>query len=91
MKHYLYRSTMQRYTDFFAFLEEEKCPAQQIDLISMLWHAYSVSALLRSSYFEIIRIGDGWHTLIIQKYADESYSIKYTFNPNFANKSERFA
>lgn len=77
-KYYTYRSTMLGFTDFFDFLEKSKVSERDIDVISMLWHVYSISALLRSSYFQIIRIGDKKYELTVQRYVTDSYVIKLT-------------
>lgn len=90
VKHYNYFSTMQKYTDFFDFLVKSNVEENFIDVVSMLWKAYSISALLRSSYFELICIGDGKFTLRVQKYVNDTYSIKLTIDPNYANVLERF-
>ena len=89
-KYYLYFSTMQKYTDFFDFLVKSNVEENYIDVVSMLWKAYSIGALLRSAYFEVIRIGDGKFTLNVQKYANDTYSIKLIVDPNYANVLERF-
>ncbi len=90
VKNYVYRSSMERYTDFFDFLEKSGVSEQTIDLLSMMWRAYSIGELLRSSFFQYIRIGDGKYELSVQKYVDETYCIKLVINTNYANKIERF-
>lgn len=90
VKNYVYRSTMQRYTDFFDFLEKSGLSEQTIDLLCMMWRAYSIGELLRSSFFQYIRVGDGKYELSVQKYVDETYCIKLVIDSNYANKIERF-
>ena len=90
IKHYTYRSTFLAYTDFFDFLEKSGVSEHAIDVISMLWHVYSISSLLRSAYFEHLTIGDGWYKMHVQKYVNDTYSVKLEINPNYANALGRF-
>lgn len=90
IKHYTYRSTMLKYTDFFDFLEKEVKYEETINVIMMLWSAYSIGTLLNSAYFEHLSVGDGWYKLHVQKYVNDTYSVKITINPNYANALERF-
>lgn len=81
-KHYTYRSTMLAYTDFFDFLVKEKVDDIAIDVISLLWKAYNISALLRSDYFEFLRIGDYKYNLSVQRYCTGAYCVKLQVNNN---------
>ena len=60
------------------------------DVFQMLWVGYAIPMKLRSSYFELLRVGDGKYTLTIQKYVDETWSVKFSVNPNYANIAGRF-
>ena len=90
VKHYNYYSTMLKYVDFFDFLEKERVDKKVIDVITMLWSAYSIESLLNSAYFESLRVGDGWYNMIVQKYVNDTYSVKIKIDPNYANALERF-
>lgn len=90
VKHYNYYSTMQKYTDFFDFLEKEVKEEKIVDTLVMLWSAYQVGILLNSAYFEHLTVGDGWYKMSVQKYVNDTYSVKIKINPNYANALERF-
>lgn len=90
IKYFTYRSTMLKYTDFFDFLEEEVKEQKIVDVIINLWSAYSIGTLLNSAYFEHLSVGDGWYKMHVQKYVNDTYSVKITINPNYANALERF-
>lgn len=90
VKHYNYYSTMLKYTDFFDFLKKERVDENVIHVITMLWSAYAVDKLLNSAYFESLRVGDGWYSMTVQKYVNDTYSVKIKLNPNYANVLERF-
>lgn len=81
-KHYTYRSTMLAYTDFFDFLVKEKVDEQVIDVIKLLWHAYSIKNLITSEYFEFLRIGDYKYNLSVQRYCTGAYCVKLQVNNN---------
>lgn len=89
-KYYTYRSTMLQFTDFFDFLEKSGLCEHDIDVISMLWSAYSIGTLLNSAYFEHLSVGDGWYKISVHKYVNDTYSVKLEINPNYANALERF-
>lgn len=90
IKHYNYYSTMLAYSDVFEFLKASKCNAQDVDIFHMLYYGYNVDKLLVSAYFEVLRVSDGKYELNIQKYVNDTYSIKFVVNPNYANVLERF-
>lgn len=90
IKYYTYRSTMLAYTDFFDFLDKEVKEQKIVDVIMMLWTAYSIGTLLNSVYFEHLIVGDGWYKLHVQKYVNDTYSVKLEINPNYANALGRF-
>lgn len=60
------------------------------EVFQMLWISYAIPMKLRSSYFELLRVGDGKYTLTIQKYVDETWSVKFSVNQNYANIAGRF-
>lgn len=81
-KLYTYRSTMLAYTDFFDFLKKEKVDNQVIDVITMLWPVYSINNLIKSEYFEFLRIGDYKYNLSVQRYCTGAYCVKLKVNNN---------
>lgn len=81
-KFYTYRSTMLAYTDFFDFLVKEKVDEQAIDVVKLLWHAYSIQNLITSEYFEFLRIGDYKYNLSVQRYCTGAYCVKLQVNNN---------
>lgn len=81
-KYYTYRSTMLAYTDFFDFLVKEKIDEQVIDVVKLLWHAYSIQNLITSEYFEFLRVGDYKYNLSIQRYCTGAYCVKLQVNNN---------
>lgn len=81
-KFYTYRSTMLAYTDFFDFLVKEKVDEQVIDVVKLLWHAYSIQNLITSEYFEFLRIGDYKYNLSVQRYCTGAYCVKLQVNNN---------
>lgn len=64
--------------------------SQEKDIFCMLWGAYNLTTFTRTSYFELLRVGDGKYELTVQKYVDESICVKFTRNDKYANKAERF-
>lgn len=56
----------------------------------MLWVGYAIPMKLKSSYFELLRVGDGKYTLTVQQYANGRHSIKFSVRNNYANASGRF-
>lgn len=48
-----------------------------VDTFYMLWHSYRLTNLVKSCYFELIRLGDGKYNLIVQKHTDDTYTIRY--------------
>lgn len=56
----------------------------------MLFNGYGMKQKLQSSFFELCRVGDGKYTLTVQKYVDNSWSVKFNINNKYANKNERF-
>ena len=89
-KYYNYYSTMRSYVDFVDFLEKSKVEQHNIDILMSIWSAYHCNELLESAYFQLLRVSDGKYTLTLQKYVDESYSIKVVIDNNYANACERF-
>lgn len=81
-KHYTYRSTMFAYTNFFDFLVKEKVDKQVIDVVKLLWHAYSIQGLITSEYFEFLRVGDYKYNLSVQRYCTGAYCVKLQVNNN---------
>ena len=59
-------------------------------IFCMLWHSYRLNSLTKSAYFELFRVGDGWHTLNVQKCVDGVLLVKFIVRENYANALERF-
>lgn len=57
----------------------------------LLYSGFGIEQKLQSSYFELFRVGDGKYTLTIQKYVDNTWSVKFTINKNFRNRLNRFS
>lgn len=62
----------------------------ELAIFNMLYNGYGVPQKLQSAYFQLLRVGDGKYTLTVQKYLDDTYSIIFEINPNYANNLERF-
>lgn len=56
----------------------------------LLYNGFGVEQKLQCSYFELLRVGDGKYTLTVQKYVNETYTIKFKVNKNYKNKANRF-
>lgn len=56
----------------------------------MLWVGYAIPMKLKSSYFEMIRVGDGKYTLTVHKYVNDTHSIMFEINPSYGNVLGRF-
>lgn len=63
---------------------------EHYELFCILWFAYNINHQLKSAYFELLRVGDGWHTLTVHKRPDESIKVQLHINPNYGNILERF-
>lgn len=49
-----------------------------IDIFNMLWHSYRLSYLIKSSFFQYIRVGDDKYELIVQRYSQtNTYCVKF--------------
>lgn len=59
-------------------------------IFNMLWSSYAISTQLKSAFFEVLRVSDGWRTLVVHKRPDESIKVQFTINPNYGNILERF-
>lgn len=89
MKNFIWRSTYKE--SLGEAIEHSTLSEKDKDVFAILFHSFRIqTSLLNSSFFENIRIGDGKHTLIVQKYVDSTWSIKYSINENYANKLNRF-
>lgn len=84
----IYRST---YKESLGEFLSHSLDEHEKDVFQMLWIGYAIPMKLRSSYFELLRVGDGKYTLTIQKYVDETWSIKFSINKNYGNILDRFA
>lgn len=60
----IWRST---YTEGLADMLAHSFEQRDIDIFYMLWHSYRISTLVKSTYFQIIRVGDSRHELTVQK------------------------
>lgn len=50
-----------------------------IDVFYMLWGSYRLSTLIKSSFFEIIRVGDEKYSLTVQRYPQtDTYCVKFS-------------
>lgn len=56
----------------------------------LLYSGFGIEQKLQSSYFELFRVGDGKYTLTVQKYVDNTWSVKFIVNNKFQNKLQRF-
>lgn len=63
---------------------------KDLDIFHMLWFSYRIPTLLKSAYFQIFRVGDGYHTLTVQKYINGQIKVKFSVNRNYGNKLETF-
>lgn len=81
-KYYTYRSTMLAYTDFFDFLLKENVDKQAIEVILSLWRVFKISNLIKSEYFEFLRVGDYKYNMSVQRYCTGAYCVKLQVNNN---------
>lgn len=79
---------MRAFADFADFLEREVKVPETIQVVTMLYQGYSISALLQSSFFNILVVSDTKYTLKVHKYVDESFSIEIDVDKEV--KSDRF-
>lgn len=84
----IYRSTYAEQMD--DFFKNQLSPLEYEKLL-MLYFSYRIPTNLKSAYFQLMRVGDGKYTLTVQKYIDDTYSLKYTINNEYGNKLQRFA
>ncbi len=50
----------------------------EIDIFYMLWHSYRITYLIKSSFFQHIRVGDEKYELTVQKYPQsDTYCVKF--------------
>ena len=85
-KYYCYRSTYSIPFDKWIYTMDEK----HRRVFETMFNGFGIRKMLYSAYFEFFRFGDGKYTLSVQKYVDDSYSIKFEYNPNYGNVLERF-
>lgn len=51
---------------------------REIDVFYMLWHSYRLSYLIKSTFFEIMRVGDKDYELTVQRYPQtDTYCVKF--------------
>lgn len=62
----------------------------EIDIFYMLFNGFGCKQKLQSAFFELFRVGDGKYTLTVQKYVNDTYSIKFFKKNKFQNKANRF-
>lgn len=83
----IYRSTYaEQMDDFF----KKQLSPLEYEMLWMLYYSYRIPTHLKSAYFELIRVGDGKYTLNVQKYVDDTFSVKFTINSDYSNNAERF-
>lgn len=84
-KTYIYRSTYRIPFEKWKYTLGDK----PREMFETLWFAGQFSKLLRSAYFQIMRIGDGKYTLTVQKVQD-MWCLKYVINEHYANKADYY-
>lgn len=60
------------------------------EVFHMLWVGYAIPMKLKSSYFEMLRVGDGKYTLTVHKYVNGTHKIEFKVDPNYGNILGRF-
>lgn len=85
-KVYMWYSTYQQGLQEYI---EEKLKDKEKDIFYMLWYSFGIHRLLKSCFFETIRVGDRYHELQVSKYLNGQIKVLYTINPN-ANQFEKF-
>lgn len=68
---------------------EENLKEKEKDIFYMLWYSYGIHRLLKSCFFEMIRVGDRYHELQVFKYLNGQIKVLYITDPN-ANQFETF-
>lgn len=71
------------------YVKKELSEIEQ-NIFWLLFSGFGIEQKLQSSYFELFRVGDGKYTLTVQKYVDNTWSVKFIINKNFKNKLQRF-
>lgn len=51
------------------------------EVFNMLWVSYTIPLKLKSSFFELMRVGDGKYTLTVQKYVNDTHMVMFEINP----------
>lgn len=60
------------------------------EVFNMLWVSYTMPLKLKSSFFELMRVGDGKYTLTVQKYVNDTHMVMFEINPDYGNALGRF-
>lgn len=72
----IYRSSFaESMSDFF----ESSLSVRNYEIFCMLFYSYRVPTLLKSAYFELLRVGDRDFTLIVQKYVNDTFCVKFSY------------
>lgn len=72
----IYRSSFQEEMSKFF---ESSLSIRGYEIFCMLFYSYRVPTLLKSAYFELLRVGDSDYSLTVQKYASGAYCVKFSY------------
>lgn len=73
----IYRSTYKQ--SLGEFIANELNEVEK-DIFYMLFNGYGMKQKLQSTFFQLCRVGDSKYTMIVQKYVDGTWSIKFYKN-----------
>lgn len=72
-----YRSTYKQSLGEFLSKELDE---QEKDIFYMLFNGYGMRQKLQSTFFQLCRVGDNKYTMIVQKYVDGTWSVRFYKN-----------
>lgn len=73
----IYRSTYKQ--NLGEFLAKELNENEK-DIFYMLFNGYGMKQKLQSTFFQLFRVGDSKYTMIVQKYVDGTWSVRFYKN-----------
>ena len=73
----IYRST---YKQSLGDLIANELNENEKDIFYMLFNGYGMKQKLQSTFFQLCRVGDSKYTMIVQKYANGTWSVRFYKN-----------
>lgn len=72
----IYRSS---FAEDMSMFFQSSLSMRDYEIFCMLFYSYRVPTLLKSAYFELLRVGDHDYTLIVQKYVNDTFCVKFSY------------